>query len=166
LFQDKFLNNDDFELDPRGVVRCSAFSASYLKLRRVSSLAAAILITTLMCEASNAGTLFTSILDIETANSGKPLSALQCNIVNVSDKPRSGTISIIGADGTSLSTVAYNNVQPGVGTGNSVGVFSNPAPITLAYCKITVTNAPASSIRGSFTLTDQKGNAAVSVEAR
>jgi hypothetical protein len=118
------------------------------------------------CRASVAAELFSSILDIETANPGKLLSALQYNIVNVSKKPRSGTISIIGADGASLSTVAYNTVQPGVGTDNSVGVFSKAAPITLAYCKITVSNAPATSIRGSFTLTDQKGNAAVSVEAR
>jgi hypothetical protein len=143
--------------------------ATYFKLRHVSHfvqclVALGFLLPT--CRTSAAVALFTSMLDIETANPGKPLSALQCNIVNVSKKPRSGTISIIGADGAALSTVAYNNVQPGVGTGDSVGVFSNPAPITLAYCKITVSNGKVTSIRGSLTLTDQKGNAAVSVGAR
>ena len=118
----------------------------------------------LMCKGSAASTLFTSILDIETA--GTPLNALECNLVNVSKKPLSGDISIIGASGTVLSHTSYNNVAPGIVAGDRIGSFPSATPFILAYCKITVTNAPATSIRGSFTRTDQKGNAAVSVEAR
>lgn len=117
--------------------------------------------------------LFTSMLDIQTANPGRPLSALQCNVVNVSGTPRSGTIKTIRADGTVLSAVSYNNVAPGVGTGDSVGIFSNPAPITLAYCHFTVNrlrgenqNVAARAIRASMVLTDQNGNAVVNAEAR
>jgi hypothetical protein len=145
---------------------CVALHPKNIPLSSLARWHVAAFISFLMCQESSAAVLSTSILAIETANPGKPLSALQCNIVNVSTKPLSGTISIIASDGTALSTVAFNNVQPGVGTGNSVGVFSNPAPITLAYCKISVANASATSIRGSFMLTDQKGNAVVSVEAR
>jgi hypothetical protein len=122
---------------------------------------------------ASAAELFTSMLNIQTANPGKPLSALMCQVVNVSSSPRSGTLQIIGGDGNSLSTVSYNTIQPGVGTGDSVTVFSTATPITTAYCKITVHALPgeknrvaARAIRGSLVLTDQNGNAVATAEAR
>lgn len=143
--------------------------AMYFQLRHVSAFEQCLValgILFLTCKASGAATLFTSLLSIETANPGKPLSALDCYIVNVSKTPRNGTISIIGADGSPLSFGSYSNTPPGSFTGIHAGVFSTQNPQTLAYCKITVTNAPASSIRGSFTRTDQNGNTVVSIEAR
>ena len=74
--------------------------ATYFKLRHVSHIVQCLVALGFLlptCRASAAAALFTSVLDIETANPGKPLSALQCNIVNVSNKPRTWTISIIGA---------------------------------------------------------------------
>jgi hypothetical protein len=117
--------------------------------------------------------LFTSMLDIQTANPGKPLSALQCNVVNVSGSPRSGTIKTIRGDGTMLLSVSYNNVQPGGGTGDSVGNFSTATPITLVYCHFTVIPLPGEkedaakrAIRASLVLTDQNGNSVANAEAR
>lgn len=114
------------------------------------------------------------MLDIQTSNPGVPLSALQCNVLNVSKTPRSGTIQTIRGDGTVLSSVSYNKVAPGVGTGDSVGIFSsNPALITLVYCHFTVNRLPgekaivaANAIRASLVRTDQNGNAVAISEAR
>ncbi len=145
--------------------------ATYFKLRHVSHFVqcfATLGFLLLTCRDSVAAELFMYMLSIETANPGKPLSALDCYcyIINVSKKPRDGTISIIRADGSPLSFGSYSNTPPGSSTGIHAGVFSTQNPQTLAYCKITVTNAPSSSIRGSFTRTDQNGNTVVSVEAR
>jgi hypothetical protein len=105
------------------------------------------------------------MVEIATANPGAPLSALRCNVVNVSSTPRSGTLSIIQGDGTPLSTVSFNELLPGGGTGDSVTAFSNPAPSTLAYCKITV-EGKKNTIRGSLSRTDANGNAVVIVNAQ
>lgn len=115
--------------------------------------------------AASAAELFTPMVEIATANPGAPLSALRCNVVNVSNAPRSGTLSVIQGNGTPLSTVSFNAVPPGGGTGTSVTAFSNSAPITLAYCKITV-QGRKETIRGSLSRTDANGNAVVVVEAQ
>jgi hypothetical protein len=115
--------------------------------------------------AASAADLFTPMVEIATANPGAPLSAIRCNAVNVSSAPRNGTLSIIQADGTPLSTTSFNELQPGGGTGDAVTVFSNPTPITLAYCKITVEGTKC-TIRGSLSRTDADGNAVVVVEAQ
>ncbi len=109
--------------------------------------------------------LFTPVVEIATANPGASLSALRCNVVNVFHAPRNGTISIIRADGAPLATTSFNALQPGSVTGVSVSVFTNPAPITLAYCKITV-HRKKGTIRGSLSRTDASGNSAVVVDAK
>jgi hypothetical protein len=109
--------------------------------------------------------LFTPVVEIATANPGASLSALRCNVVNVFHAPRNGTISIIRADGVPLATTSFNALQPGRVTGVSISVFTNPAPITLAYCKITV-HRKKGTIRGSLSRTDASGNSVVVVDAK
>jgi len=109
--------------------------------------------------------LFTPMVEIATANPGAPLSALRCNVVNVFHAPRSGTISIIKADGTPLATTSFNALQPKEVASLVIDTFTNPTPITLAYCKITV-HRKKGSIRGSLSRTDEKGNSVVVVEAK
>lgn len=109
--------------------------------------------------------LFTPMVEIATANPGAPLSALRCNVVNVFHAPRNGTISIIKADGTPLATTSFNALQPKEVVSLVVDTFTNSAPITLAYCKITV-HRKKGSIRGSLSRTDEKGNSVVVVEAK
>jgi hypothetical protein len=124
------------------------------------------------CNAGGAVDLYTSILYIQTANFA-PLGGVSCNILNVSSHPRSGTISIVAGDGTVLTSVSYNNVAPGVATGNNWSNFSGSSPVTLVYCHLTVNKLPgekvnvtASSIRGSLIRTDTNGNTLVIAEAR
>src|SRR5258708_4749893 len=110
-------------------------------------------------------TLYSPIISIETANSNKLF--LFCNIVNVASQPRSGTIQIIAADGNPVTTTNYNNVQPGVCTGDGISqtpLPPNPAPVTLVYARVTVQGA-ARDIRASLVLADAKGTAIVCVEA-
>jgi hypothetical protein len=56
--------------------------------------------------------LFTSIVEIQTANPGVPLSGINCNVVNVDTNLRNGTLTTIAGDGTILSAVSYNNLPP------------------------------------------------------
>ncbi len=110
-------------------------------------------------------TLYSPVISIETANTNRLF--LLCNIVNVSSQPRSGTIQILRADGTPVTTTNYNNVQPGVGTGDGISQVPlppNPAVITLIYAKVTV-DGNAEDIRASLILTDAKGNTTVTAEA-
>lgn len=109
--------------------------------------------------------LYTPILDIATANPGAPLSALRCNVVNVFHAPRNGTIAIIQADGTPIATKSFNALRPGEVTSVAVTEFSNPTPITLAYCKITV-HRTKGTIRGSMSRTDASGNSVIVLEAK
>lgn len=109
--------------------------------------------------------LFTPMVEIATANPGSPLSALRCNVVNVFHAPRNGTISIIKSDGTSLATTSFNALQPKEVASVVVDTFTNSAPITLAYCKITV-HRKKGTIRGSLSRTDERGNSVVVVEAK
>lgn len=109
--------------------------------------------------------LFTPMVEIATANPGAPLSALRCNVVNVFHAPRNGTISIINADGTILATTSFTALQPQQVITVVVDKFTNPTPITLAYCKITV-HRTKGSIRGSLSRTDEKGNSVIVVEAK
>jgi hypothetical protein len=120
--------------------------------------------------AASAADLFTSMLDIQTAKPNP--RRVNCQVLNVSSSNRSGTITTIRSDGTVLSRVSYNQVAPGVGTGDSVSV-SGPASIALVYCHFTVNPLPgenqihaASAIRASLVLTDQNGNTFANAEAR
>lgn len=109
--------------------------------------------------------LFTPMVEIATANPGAPLSALRCNAVNVFHAPRNGTLSIINADGAILATKSFTALQPQQVVSVVVDKFTNPAPITLAYCKITV-HRTKGSIRGSLSRTDERGNSVIVVEAK
>ncbi|PPD39313.1 MAG: hypothetical protein CTY16_19140 [Methylobacter sp.] len=109
--------------------------------------------------------LFTPMVEIATANPGAPLSSLRCNVLNAFHAPRNGTISIINADGTILSTTSFTALQPQQVVSVVVDKFTNPTPITLAYCKITV-HRTKGSIRGSLSRTDERGNSVIVVEAK
>ncbi len=124
-------------------------------------------------QGAGAATLSTSMLNIQTTNPGKPLSGLYCQVVNVSKSPRTGTLQIFAGDGTSLAVGAYNATPPGGGTGIAATTFSGTAPITLAYCVVTVDplsaekeHVAADSIRASLVQTDQNGNTVAAAEAR
>lgn len=110
-------------------------------------------------------TLYSPMISIETANTNRLF--LFCNVVNVTSKPRSGTIEILRGDGKPVTTTSYNNVQPSAGTGDGINqtpLPPNPAPITLVYAKVTV-QGKATDIRASLILADAKGNIIVSAEA-
>jgi len=110
--------------------------------------------------------LYTSIMEIATANPGAPLSGLHCNVVNGFHAPRNGTISIIEAEeGKILATTSFKALRQGQATSVAVSNFSNSKPITLAYCKITV-HRKKGTVRGSLSRTDTNGNAVVIVEAK
>ena len=109
--------------------------------------------------------LFTPMVEIATANPGAPLSSLRCNVLNVFHAPRNGTISIINSDGTILATTSFTALQPQQVVSVVVDKFTNPTPITLAYCKITV-HRTKGSIRGSLSRTDERGNSVIVVEAK
>jgi hypothetical protein len=88
--------------------------------------------------------------------------AMDCNVVNVSRAPRTGTISIIRLDGQLLNSVPYN-VGPGKGTGTSVTTLPATlpppvAPLTVAYCKVTVRRGGKGDIRASLIVRDAGGN--------
>jgi len=107
-------------------------------------------------------TLFTAPLLIQTANDAS--YTVYCNVLNASASARSGTLEILNFSGTPLSTASYISVAPGVGTGIAVGGFTNNAPVTIVYGKITVDAGP-DSIRASLVLADAIGNTLVRLDA-
>ena len=107
-------------------------------------------------------TLYSPTLQISTAGGG---GALDCNFVNVSAGPRSGTIQIVGLDGKVLSSVSYNTTPAGGGTGDAVSTFSGATEVTTAYCKMTV-DAGKDGLRASFSRRDTSGNTVASVDLR
>jgi hypothetical protein len=134
-----------------------------------TTMAASLCVT--LSEGASAAELFTSMLDIQTANPNP--QRVNCQVLNVSSSNRSGTITTKRSDGTVLSTVSYNSVAPGVGTGDSVSVTNTSVPYALVYCDFTVNplpgekeNVTASAIRASLVLIDQNGNTFANAEAR
>jgi hypothetical protein len=116
-------------------------------------------------ESALAAKLFTSPL-VFNQNTIEGFEAMDCNVVNVSGQPRTGTISIVRLDGQPMSSVTYNTVPPGGGTGTSVSTLPPPfAPITIAYCKVTVKGSKG-TIRASLILRDADGNTIAVSEAR
>ena len=146
----------------------------YLHTTVTTILGIALMIWGAYGNAAGAVELFTAPLSIQTTNPDAPLRGLRCHFVNVSHSPRGGTIEIIRLDGMALSTTSYSEVAPGGGTGDSVSVLPPfGAPITTAYCKITVNPLPnekpditVKAVRASFDLTDQNGNSVATLEAR
>lgn len=108
------------------------------------------------------GVLYTSSLHIPTAAAGAVVSL---NVVNVSSTPVSGTLQIFDGTGAPLSTVSYNSVAPGVGTGTEVSTFPGPAPVTVTYGKVTV-NGRADRVRANLILRDASGITVANAEAR
>jgi hypothetical protein len=120
--------------------------------------------------AASAAALFTSMLDIQTANPNP--RRVNCQILNVSSSNRSGTIRTIRGNGTVLSVVSYN-IAPGRGAGDSVSVTDTSVPYVLVYCHFTVKPLPgetatvtAGAVRASLVLIDPNGNAFANAEAR
>ncbi len=117
--------------------------------------------------------LFTAPLHIQTTNPDAPLRGLHCHFVNVSHSPRSGTIESFVSMEWHCRRLPYNEVAPGGETGDSVSSPPFGAPITTAYCKISVNPLPnekpditVKAVRASFDLTDQNGNSVATLEAR
>src|ERR1700730_8723093 len=93
-------------------------------------------------------------------------NALYCSVLNVSGRPRSGTLQIFSRDGSSLAVGSYNNVAPGGSTGLAVyPPFPGPAPVMVAYGKVTVEGSKT-DIRANLTLSDSNGNTVAVAEAR
>ncbi len=111
-----------------------------------------------------AATLYSPLIAIETSNSNHLF--LFCQVLNVSDAPLNGTIQLHRADSTSISLVSYNNLAPGVGTGDGIsGTPLGTTPqITLVYAKVTV-EGHAKDIRANLILANANGNTIVSAEA-
>jgi hypothetical protein len=93
-------------------------------------------------------------------------NALYCSVLNVSRQPRSGTLQIFSGDGSSLAVGSYNNVAPGGSTGIAVyPPFPGPAPVMVAYAKVTVEGSKT-DIRANLTTSDPNGDTVAVAEAR